>query len=122
MKIYRIFNSVLSSYVQRYNLKYNRKGALMASPLQNKLLTNENYRVNLCRYIHYNPVKAKIVSSAINWEFSNYPEWIGKRKGTLFCDEILSDFGIKNYEESLTDYGEMIAEDSFFEMLHDEDI
>jgi putative transposase len=40
-KIFQIFNSVLSSYVQKYNIKYKRKGTLMAGPLQSILIEDD---------------------------------------------------------------------------------
>ncbi len=37
----------------------------------------------LCRYIHSNPVKARLVSRPRDWAYSNYREWIGLREGVL---------------------------------------
>jgi len=37
----------------------------------------------LCRYIHRNPVKAKLVARPEDWAYSNYREWIGLRDGAL---------------------------------------
>jgi hypothetical protein len=39
--------------------------------------------LHLCRYIHGNPVKDGMVAHLDEWPYSNYPEWIGLRDGTL---------------------------------------
>jgi len=87
--LYKIFNKILSSYVQKYNLKYNRKGSIFAHPLQSKLVVDEEQLITLCQYIHLNPVKARLVEEPDEWEFSNYKEWISVRSDELFDDFIL---------------------------------
>ena len=120
-KIYRIFNSVLSSYVQKYNIKYNRKGVLMAGPLQSILIQDEKYFLNLCRYIHLNPVKANLVIKPEEWDYSNYSEWIGVRNGNLFEPEVFSMSGITSvqYKNSIENYLEHSEQDEFVRLLFD---
>jgi len=40
----------------------------------------------LCRYIHLNPVRAKLVARPEDWLYSNYREWIGSHD-RLFVDK-----------------------------------
>ena len=120
-KIYRIFNSVLSSYVQKYNLKYDRKGALMAGPLQSILIEDDKYFLNLCRYIHLNPVKANLVIYPEEWEYSNYSEWIGNRNGALFDPEVfqIGKSTPEKYKSSIENYLEHSTQDDFVRLLFD---
>jgi hypothetical protein len=46
-------------------------------------------KVTCSRYIHLNPVKAGLVESAQEWEFSSYCEYAGIRRGTLPKLEII---------------------------------
>jgi len=46
--LYKIFNIVLSSYVQKYNIKYKRKGSIFSNPLQSKLIMNNKQLLTLC--------------------------------------------------------------------------
>lgn len=46
-------------------------------------MQTHDYLVNLCLYIHANPVKDGLVSVPEHWEFSNDQEWMGLRDGTL---------------------------------------
>ncbi|MCD6291035.1 MAG: transposase, partial [Anaerolineae bacterium] len=39
--------------------------------------------VHLSRYIHLNPVIARLVQQAEDWEFSSYREYVGLRNGSL---------------------------------------
>ena len=121
VKIYQIFNSVLSSYVQKYNIKYERKGALMGGPLQSILIEDDRYFLNLCRYIHLNPVKANIVIKPEEWKYSNYSEWIGIRDGKLFDPEVFNICRIasEKYKNSIENYLEHSTKDDFVRLLFD---
>jgi hypothetical protein len=43
-------------------------------------------------YIHSNPIESGIVNKLEEWEYSNYPEWIGERKGELVSKEIVDEY------------------------------
>lgn len=45
-------------------------------------------------YIHLNPVKAKLVEKAEDWEFSSYPDYCGIRNGTLINRDCGANYGI----------------------------
>jgi hypothetical protein len=45
--------------------------------------------VHLVRYIHFNPVKADLVKSASEWEFSSFSEYAGMRNGSLPSMELV---------------------------------
>jgi putative transposase len=87
-KIYSLINYVLISYVQCFNRKYDRKGRLFRSPLHHKLVGNALYLINLCKYIHLNPVSAGLVDKPEEWEYSNYAEWVGVRQYSRIPCEI----------------------------------
>jgi len=75
----RIFNS----YSKRYNLKYQHSGTIFQGPARAKLVPDERYLLHLCRYIHANPVRHGLVRTLAEWPYTNYPEWIETRSGTL---------------------------------------
>jgi putative transposase len=79
--IQRIFNV----YVKAVNSRLGRKGTLFEGPFKAKVVKGEEYLAHLCRYIHRNPLEAGFVESLDEWEFSDYLEWIGKRKWSLGC-------------------------------------
>ena len=45
--------------------------------------------LHLCRYVHWNPLEAGLVTDLRDWPYSNYLEWIGERGGTLVDREFV---------------------------------
>jgi putative transposase len=78
--IQRVFNS----YSKAYNKRHQRSGTLFEDPYHVRCVDQTKYLLQLCRYIHFNPVKDGIVQSVEDWPYSNYLEWVGLRHGTLF--------------------------------------
>jgi REP-associated tyrosine transposase len=70
------FNSLNLSYVNHYNSKYKRKGKLYSDRLQHKKIEGGDYLLQLCLYIHLNPVKDGFVEKPEDWEYSDYKRWI----------------------------------------------
>ncbi len=89
--IYEVFNRFIVSYALHFNHKYKRMGKLFANKLQHKKINDERYLAEICPYIHLNPKRAGLVKKLNKWGFSNYPEWIGKREGVLFDNELLNE-------------------------------
>lgn len=48
-----------------------------------------SHLLQLCRYIHGNPVKDGLVADPADWPYSNYLEWIGQRDGKLYDPEFV---------------------------------
>lgn len=84
----RLFNS----YSQAFNRQQNRIGTLFEGRAKSKLIDESNYVYALVRYIHLNPVVARIVTAPENWQFSDYLEWIGVRNDELFDAEFRDSF------------------------------
>jgi len=75
--------SVFNSYSKAYNKLYNHSGTLFEGRFRAKPIQASSYLLQLCRYIHGNPVKDGFVADPADWPYSNYLEWIGERDGTL---------------------------------------
>ena len=84
----RVFNS----YSKAYNKKYKHNGTLFEGRFKAKHILDDTYMRHICRYIHANPVKDKLVDRIEDWPYSNYLEWMGLRSGTLFDPEFVIDF------------------------------
>ena len=89
--------------------------------LQHINIKEDKYLSYLCQYIHFNPKKAGIVDSLKDWEFSNYLEWIGERKGDLFNNEILKVYfeNSVNYQEDIREHEKYVKEQQFGKLLLD---
>jgi len=75
----RVFNS----YTKAFNKRYERSGTLFEGPYKVVQVDDEAHLLHLCRYIHANPVKDGLVAEISEWPYSNYPEWVELRPGTL---------------------------------------
>ncbi|MFH1006815.1 MAG: transposase [Candidatus Latescibacterota bacterium] len=71
------------SYTKAINKRFERVGALFQGQFQGKPVQDYSHLLNLCVYIHANPVKDGWVALPEDWEFSNYLEWMNLREGTL---------------------------------------
>lgn len=73
------------SYTQALNKQIGRRGGLFAHNVKAKMLNNSDndYGVMCFMYIHQNPILSNLVDKIEDWEFSSFPDYIGKRKGSL---------------------------------------
>ena len=118
-KIYQIFNYAYISYAQFFKKKYNRKGPIFRSPLQHKIVSNQEYLIQLCKYIHMNPVRADLVEEPEDWIYSNYLEWLKERNGILFTREIHEKYfpNPEEYRSYINSFDNFIQIRSFEKLL-----
>ena len=83
--------SIEISYSNYFAKKYDRNGHLFQNRFISKNVEAENYLRRLCRYIHQNPLKAKI-STIEDYKWSSYNEFIYQSK-IISSQLILSMFG-----------------------------
>ncbi len=79
------------SYTKSINKRFQRVGVLFQGQFQAKPILTSSYLLNLCRYIHGNPVKDGLVADVSQWQYSNYLEWIGERDGKLVDKAFVQD-------------------------------
>lgn len=90
------------SYTKSINKRFDRTGAVFQGAFKAKHIEEYEYLLHLSRYIHLNPVRAKLVRSPEEWEFSSYRDYVGLRNGTLPSVEIvLREFARKQTSEVL---------------------
>ena len=69
-------------YAQMYNQENNRCGVLFRNRYRVEPIDNERYLINCIKYIHNNPVKAKMVSKCEDYKYSSYNEYLNNAKIT----------------------------------------
>jgi len=81
---------VLDGYTKYFNAIHKRKGPLWESKFQNVLVDNDDQLIHLTRYLHLNPVTARLVEKPEDWIFSSYREYLGSSNNS-FCqfDDLL---------------------------------
>ena len=78
-----IMQRVQQVYTQRYNRKYARTGHVFQQRYKALPCKKEEYLLQLIKYIHYNPIRAKIVNSIKDYLWSSHSQYIGKVKNDL---------------------------------------
>jgi REP element-mobilizing transposase RayT len=93
----QIMRHINGAYTTYFNIKRNRSGHLFQGRYKAILVDIDEYAKELSRYIHLNPVRAKIVETPEQYEWSSYKCYIGKQKPAkwLYRDFILGYFGKK---------------------------
>ena len=106
IEISKFMQAVFNVYTKAFNTKYKHSGTLFEGPFKAILVERNEYLLQLCRYIHRNPLEAGLVVKPEQWHYSNYAEFIGKRNGTLVDNEFVKEnFGSpKEYEEFVMNY------------------
>jgi REP element-mobilizing transposase RayT len=82
-RVSRAMQKLLISYTKAVNKRFSRVGSLFQGQFQAKPIQKYSHLLNLCIYIHANPVKDGLVDSPEDWPYSNYLEWLGERDGML---------------------------------------
>ncbi len=63
-------------YVLWHNNKYGRSGHLFRNRFLSEAVENDAYLMTVARYIHQNPVKARLVKEARFYDWSSYGQYI----------------------------------------------
>jgi putative transposase len=79
----RVLQSLLTGYARRFNRTHRRRGHLFQGRYKAIVCDRGSYLLELVRYIHLNPVRAKMVKRPGDWPWSGHGEYLGKEKRGL---------------------------------------
>lgn len=74
----QIFKRICGRFVYWYNTKYCRVGHLFQDRFKSEPVDTEDYFFTVLRYIHQNPVKAKLCKQPGDYAYSSYAEYLGR--------------------------------------------
>lgn len=108
-EIGKFMKSLACKYAMQYNHRYSFKGHVFEDRYKSCLVETDDYFLQTSRYIHLNPVKAKMVAHPEDYCWSSYRGILG------FCDDKVSEKdktlryfgekGIWGYREFVEDIG-----------------
>ena len=75
-----------SGYASGFNRRHRRCGALFQGRFKAILVEDESYALGLTRYIHLNPVRARMVQRPEDYRWSSYQDFLGLRKTPAYLD------------------------------------
>jgi len=112
----QVMRRICSSFVHWYNQKYDRIGNLFQDRFKSEPINDDTYWFTVLRYIHQNPIKAKIVQSPEEYHWSSYKAYLDPHTDfaeILDIDDVLSFFDDKPKKaiQSFVKYHQVFSED-----------
>ena len=77
--ISRFMRHLNGVYTQRFNRAHHRDGPLFRGRYKGILVQKDSYLLEVVRYIHQNPLKAKIVERLSQFKWSSHKSYLGKQ-------------------------------------------
>lgn len=82
----KIMQFLLASYIFWYNRKYERIGNLFQDRYKSEPIDDEVYLLSAVRYVHQNPVKAQLVATASDYQWSSYAAYLSDKPSIIDSD------------------------------------
>ena len=83
------------SYVSYFNFRHKRAGHLFQGRFKAQLIEREGHYLEISRYIHLNPVRAKLVDRPQAYPWSSFPGYVRRTRAAnwITYDHVLAEFG-----------------------------
>ena len=94
-----IMKRLLTKYARWYNIKYQRSGALIANRYKSQPVEVDDYFLSVVRYIHQNPVRAKIANKVNKYKWSSYNSYLNENAGIVNKKFVLNMIDLDYFEE-----------------------
>ena len=103
MPLNKIMQKVNNSYSKNYNKRHNRRDHVFGGRYKSILVNDDKYLLSLLRYIHANPVRAKICHNMADYGWSSDQFYRNNIKKQVHIDKILKMFS-ENRTIALVEY------------------
>jgi putative transposase len=99
------------SYTSYFNRRHRRSGHLFQGRYRAQLIENEGHYWEVSRYIHLNPVRARLMASPQEWRWSSYPGYHRPDRALPWMTyrRVLREFG-RCEKEARREYRRFVAE------------
>lgn len=101
---------ISASYVFWYNNKYERCGHLFQDRFRSEAIEDDRYLLTALRYIHLNPVKAGMVNSYKDYEWSSFKEFTSLQN--IVDSEYVLDMFSDNSKEAIKLFEKFMDEEN----------
>lgn len=100
-----IMKGIAIRYAYFYNVKYNRIGHVFQDRFKSETVEDERYLMAVIRYIHNNPVKAKIVNRPEDYQWSTYRQFFHSVSSTVKVDtQYILSIMAKEQQAAITEF------------------
>ena len=99
------------SYTTYFNRRHRRVGHLFQGRFKAQLIDNEGYYWAISRYIHLNPVRARLVKRPEEWPWSSYPGYhrSSRQLPWVTYQRVLREFG-RDAEQARAEYRRFVMD------------
>jgi REP element-mobilizing transposase RayT len=91
----KVMHGLNGGYTGYFNRKYGRSGHLFQGRYKGIIIDKDSYLIPLSRYVHLNPVRARVAERPEHYRWSSYSGYIGRSKEYNWVEYswVLSQFG-----------------------------
>jgi REP element-mobilizing transposase RayT len=100
----KVMHYVNGTYTNIFNRKRKRSGHLLQGRYKAILVERDSYLLELSRYLHLNPVRAKIVDSPQAYPYSSYTEYTSNKNDGLVTKDLILKMMSGNPKEATGKY------------------
>ncbi|MGH4120753.1 transposase [Clostridium sp.] len=109
--VYFYIGRINTFYAKNFNKKYDFIGHLFQARYNAEIIERDGYFLEVSRYIHLNPLKAKMVEKPEDYKWSSYGMYIGDRKEELITsNKILSYFSNDNKRKRYKEFVDSLGD------------
>ena len=106
----RFMQSMANRYVRYFNVKYQRTGTIWEGRFKSCLVDSDNHLFSLYKYIEMNPVKAEMVKTISDYQWSSYSHNALGQTDKLITEHMLYQALGLSSEERYTRYQQLFDE------------
>jgi putative transposase len=105
---------VANSYTRSFNVRYDRVGPLFQGPYKLVHVTTNEQLLHVSRYMHLNPVVAKLTTAPAAWRWSSMKVYLGEEqpgwlKPEIITQQFRSPPGYRSFVEDYVGYALELA-------------
>ncbi len=104
----KIIQDIARRYVLSYNHRLKRIGHLFQGRYKAILITKNPYLLEVCRYIHLNPVRAYMVEKASDYPWSSHNDYFGQKHFSWVTTTHLLSYFSENNEIAIKSYAKFM--------------
>jgi len=102
----QFIQALCGNFSRRMNKVQRRTGTIFEGRFKMKHVNTERYFRAAARYIHANPAAAGLVTNPVDWNYSDYPECMGKRQLIRSEHQLVTEMfgGASLYDDWIREY------------------
>jgi putative transposase len=121
--LFKVMQTLLYRYTRYFNNRHRKVGHLFQGRYRAILCDKDSYLLELVRYLHLNPVRARLAEDATQYPWSSHAVFLkGRDESGVAVEEVLS-YWSKRRGDALRKYTEFVSEgarqghrDDFYEV------